>query len=119
MSDNGNQDLKIYEVTQKLTGEKRYQAAVTTEDACKQTGWLIADCFAIPQKPRYKSIPDHEGIYLVRLPCLTCPFQYAECLKPDSEDCPTRPNAPELQEWLKQAAQAHLCTYVGQGLAKA
>ncbi|GAJ00789.1 unnamed protein product, partial [marine sediment metagenome] len=35
-----------------------------------------------------------------------------------TEECPTRPSAPELQNWLKQAAEAHLCGYVGEALTK-
>lgn len=118
MSSNGDGELQIYEVTNKLTGEKSYRAATTTEDACKQSGWLIADCFAIPQKPRYKSVPDHETVVLVKLPCEVCPFQYAECLKPPADYCPVLHGAPELSEWLKQIAEAHLCPHYGEELEK-
>lgn len=118
MSTNNDQELKIYEVNHRTTGERSYQAARTAEDACKQAGWLIGDCYIIEQKPRYKPRPHHEPLVLVKIPCLTCPFQYAECLKPDSENCPTQPSAPDLNEWLKQATQAHLCHYTGKDLTK-
>jgi len=118
MSNNEHQELKIYEVNHRTTGDKSYQAARTAEDACKQAGWLIGDCFIVEQPPRRKPVPDHDTMLLVKIPCLTCPFQYAECRKPIAEKCPTQPSAPELQDWLKQAAQAHLCDYVGESLTK-
>jgi len=115
--DNGN-ELKIYEIINQTTGEKSFQPATNAEDACKQAGWLIGDCFVRAEKPRIKPVPDHDSLVLVHIPCETCPFQYAECRKPATEDCPTRPSAPELQNWLKQAAEAHLCNYYGQELSK-
>lgn len=118
MSNNGDQELQIYQVTNKLTGEKSYRAAKTAEDACKQVGWIIGDCYVTTQKPRYKSVPDHETVVLVKLPCEVCPFQYAECLKPPDQDCPVQHNAPELNEWLKQITQAHICQYYGEELEK-
>ncbi len=111
-------DYKIYEVTLRATGEKSYQAATNAEDACKQAGWLTGDCFIVEQKPRRKPVPDQETILLVKVPCQTCPFQYAECKKPPDQDCITRPEAPELQDWLKQATEAHLCPFIGKGLRK-
>lgn len=113
-----DQELQIYEVIHRETGVKSYQAATTAEDACKQAGWLIGDCFVVPQKPRRKPVPDHEPLCLVKIPCLVCPYQYAECIKPEDEVCPTQREAPELPEWLKQASQAHLCTFIGVSLAK-
>lgn len=118
MTSKNDQEPQIYEVTHRLTGEKRYQAATNAEDACKQACWLIGDCFAITQKPRYKPVPDHAPLVLVKLPCEVCPFQYAECLRPPDQDCPAQPNTPELNEWLKQAAQAHLCQYGGDELVR-
>ncbi|MBA7661065.1 hypothetical protein ES703_69077 [subsurface metagenome] len=118
MSQTTDQELKIYEVTLRATGKKSCQPATTAEDACKQAGWLIADCFVVAQKPRHEHRDKQEPQTLVKIPCFTCPFQYAECRKPATEECPTRPSAPELQNWLKQAAEAHLCNYVGQELSK-
>ena len=117
MNDNGHLELIVYEVTLRATGKKSYQAALTAEDAVKQAGWPIDECFVFAQNPRRQAVPDHDSILLYRIPCLTCPFQYTECRKPDTEDCPTRPTAPELQNWLKQAAEAHLCNYVGEDLS--
>ncbi len=111
-------DLVIYEITNRTSGDKSYQAARNAQDACQQAGWLIADCYINAQKPRYKPVPDHAPLCLVKLPCEVCPFQYAECLKPDAGECPAQPTAPELGEWLVQAAQAHLCQYSGQELKK-
>lgn len=118
MSDNGSTELKIYVVTHKLTGEKRYEPATNAEDACKQTGWLIADCFAVEDKPQRKPRRDDHSAMLIKIPCETCPYQYGECRKPADTGCPVRPDTPELKRWLKQAAQAHLCQYVGEKLAK-
>ncbi len=118
MSQNRDQDLKIYEITNRDTGIRRFEAATNAEDACKQAGWLIGNCYVNEQKPRMKPVPDHNPLALVKILCQVCPYQYAECRKPASEECPVRPNTPELGEWLKQATQAHLCDYVGQNLAK-
>jgi len=116
MNTTENTELKVYEVTHKLTGEKRFEAAIDAEDACKQAGWLIADCFAMAQKPRHHPVPDQETMLLVAIPCQTCSFQYAECRKPPDKDCPCRPNTPDLKQWLAEAATAHLCDFVGKVL---
>ena len=118
MSQNGDQELKIYEVTHRETGEKSYQAAQTAEDACKQAGWLIGDCFIREEKPKRKARGDNHSAMLVKIPCQVCPFQYAECRKPATEECPTRPTAPELQNWIKQATESHLCNHIGQELSQ-
>ena len=118
MSKTEAQELKIYEVTNRNTGEKRFACGYSTQEACESKGWLIGDCYVIEQKPRTQAVPDKPPKLLYRVHCLTCPFQYAECRKPDNEDCPTRPSSPELQNWIKQAAEAHLCGHVGQELSK-
>ena len=118
MTNTNEQELQIYEVTNRTTGNTSYQPATNAEDACKQAGWLIGDCYVSIHKPRYKPIPDHEGLNLVKLPCLTCPYQYAECQKPPALDCPVRPQAPDIQEWLKQATKTRLCPFVGETLTK-
>ena len=118
MSETEAQELKIYEVTNKDSGEKRYVVGVNQMDCCRQLGWKIEDCFIREEKPKRKARGDNHSAMLVKIPCCTCPFQYAECRKPDTEECPTRPKAPELQEWLKQATEAHLCGYIGQHLRK-
>jgi len=111
-------ELKIYEVTHRETGEKAFKAAKSAQEACFKAGWLIGDCFVAEDKPRKKITPGRGTRMLVKMPCLTCPFQWAECLKPAEEDCPTRPTAPELQDWVRQAVEAHLCGYTGVSLDK-
>ncbi|MBA7563525.1 hypothetical protein ES708_05184 [subsurface metagenome] len=118
MSETEAQELKIYELTNKDTGERHLSVSTNAQDACKQAGWLIGDCYVNQQKPKRKAGGDGHSALMVKIPCLTCPFQYAECRKPATEECPTRPSAPELQNWLKQATEAHLCDYVGQELSK-
>jgi len=118
MTDNREQELKIYEVTHRETGEKSYQAATNAQDACKQAGWLIGDCFVVAQKPRHRRKDKHETQPLVKVSCEVCPYQYAECRKPSNVGCPTRPSAPDFNEWTKQALKAHLCPYVGQALTR-
>ena len=118
MSETEAQELKIYELTNKNSGEKRYVVGVNQQDCCRQIGWLIGDCFIREEKPRRKARGDDHSALLYKVPCLVCPFQYAECRKPADKDCPVQPNAPDLHEWLKQAAQAHLCDYYGQELSE-
>jgi hypothetical protein len=118
MSNNADQELKIYAVTNRDTGEKHFAASYSAEEACIQAGWLIGDCFIREEKPKRKARGDDHSALLVKIPCQVCPFQYAECKKPAEAECPVQPNAPELNEWLKQAAQAHLCDYYGQELSE-
>jgi len=118
MSQNKDQELKIYVIVNRNTGEVVRQAASNAEDACQRAGWLIGDCFVREQQPRYKPVPDHEPLVLVKLPCQTCPYQWAECLKPPEQDCPCRREMPVLNEWLKEISKAHLCEFVGKELAK-
>ncbi len=112
------QELKIYEITHRDTGEVSYQPARTAEEACKQAGLTIGDCNVRPTDPRYRHHRKGEPTLLVKIPCETCHYQYAECKKPAEADCPTRSQLPELVDWLKQAAKAHLCTHQGEGLTK-
>lgn len=118
MEGKGKHDIKIYEVINRDTGEKSYQPATNAEDACKQAGWLIGDCFVREQKPRHKPVPDHEPLVLVKIPCKVCPYQWAECKKPPAEKCPCQREMPDLNEWLKEITKAHLCEFVGKELAK-
>jgi len=112
------QDLKIYEVLSTLTVEKSYQVATNAQDACLQAGWKIGDCYVHPLEPQRRTSPDQGTELRVKIPCHTCPFQYADCTKPDDVVCPVKPQAPELNEWLKQASEAHLCSYQGHALSK-
>ena len=118
MSINQDQELKIYELTNKNNGEKSYQAATTAEDACKQAGWLIDDCYVNPQNWQYHHNSKAGSQLRYKIPCQVCPFQYAECLRPADNECLVRPNAPELKQWLAQASEAHLCDYAGQELSE-
>lgn len=116
MSKRKPKDINIYDIDNRNTGECAHLPGTSAEDACKHTGWLIEDCFIVEQRPRYKPVPHHEALLLVKIPCRTCPFQYAECLRNDTEECPVQHDAPQVTEWLKQVAQAHLCSYIGKGL---
>jgi len=118
MSDNNNKELKIYEVTNRDSGEKRYAVGVNQMDCCRQLGWKIDDCFIRQEKPKRKARGDDHSALMVKIPCQVCPFQWAVCKKPAESECPVQPNAPDLHEWLKQASQAHLCDYNGQELSK-
>jgi len=118
MTTQNKEKQKLYEVTNRATGDKKYAVSDNAQDACKQHGWLIGDCFIYEQKPRRKPVPDHETTLLVKIHCQTCPYQYASCNKPDEVDCPVRPTDPTLEDWIRQAAKSHLCPHVGQTLAK-
>jgi len=109
-------ELQIYEVTNRLTGIKSYQAATNAEDACKQAGWLIGDCYVVAQTPqRPRKAYNNRGL-LVHLPCKACPYQYSECTKPGNEICPHQPDSPELSQWLKQVSHAPSCPHKGTDL---
>ncbi len=118
MNNHPGTELKIYELTNKDTGEKHIAASYNAQDACKQAGWLFDDCFIVEQKPLSREVKDHKRQLLYKVPCQVCPFQYAECRRPAHRECPVQPNAPDLHEWKKRAIQAHLCDYYGQDLSK-
>ena len=110
--------LKIYRVTDSFTGKVSYQAATNTRDACQQAGWLVENCYVVEQTSKTTAGRYSTSTILVKIPCKVCPFQYAECQKPEDGYCPVRPNAPELAEWLKQAARVHMCPFVGDDLRR-
>jgi len=116
MSTNESTELKIYEVHNRSTGEKHLSVATNTQQACNLAEWQIGDCFIVELKPRRQPAPGQETLLLVTIPCQTCPFQYAECRKPPDKDCPCKPKTPDLQRWLVEEAQAHLCDFVGASL---
>ncbi|MBA7624109.1 hypothetical protein ES703_31513 [subsurface metagenome] len=118
MSTNEAPELKIYELTNRNTGERHLQVNLGQPKVCSRPGWLIGDCFVREVKPQRKARGDDHSALMVKLPCQVCPFQYAECRKPAQAECPTQPNTPDLTEWLRQAALAHLCDYCGQSLSK-
>ncbi|GAI62230.1 unnamed protein product [marine sediment metagenome] len=118
MSEPEIQEVKIYIITNRSTGKKSYQEALNAEDACKQTGWLIGDCFVREVKPRYEARGGDHSALVVKIPCQTCPYQYAECLKPPDQDCPCRLKTPDLGEWMREITKSHLCQFVGEELTK-
>lgn len=118
MTSTQSRDLKIYEITNRNTGEKRYSVSDNAQNACKQLGWLIGDCYVNEQKPKYQHGKKRTPDLLFRVPCQVCPYQYAECKKVAGDNCPCQPETPDVKEWLNQATQAHLCLHVGSELAK-
>lgn len=109
-------DQKLYEVTNRITGERWLAISDNAENACMQADWLIGDCYVREVTGQRGHSKAGEPPLKVKIPCRVCPFQYAECKKPDEADCPVHINSPDLNEWLKQAATAHLCLHVGQDL---
>lgn len=109
-------ELKLYHVTNRITGERWLAITFNADDACKQADWLIGDCYVYEVTEKRGHSRKGEAPLKVNIPCRVCPFQYAECKKPDEVDCPVQVNTPELEEWLKQASTAHLCLHVGQDL---
>jgi len=118
MSEKNGENLSIYEITNRTTGSKHFVADTNAQAACEQLGWLIGDCYVNLQKPQSHWTKEAGVLRLVKIPCRICPLQYAECTKPLQLVCPIRPSSPELQSWLKQAAKARLCPYVGVSLSK-
>lgn len=116
MNTNEGTEPKLYHVTNRITGERWLAITANADDACKQADWLIADCYVEEVTERRGHSKKGEPPLKVNIPCRVCPFQYAECKKPDEADCPLSLNTPELEEWLKQATTAHLCLHVGQDL---
>lgn len=116
MTTNHDTELKLYEITHRSTGERHFAVDYNAQDACLQAGWLIGDCFIVEQKPLTKFDKHERSILLVKIPCRVCPYQYAECHKPDDAECPTRPETSDLNQWLKETSNAHLCPYTGYAL---
>lgn len=109
-------ELKLYQVTNRVTGERWLAITDNPGDACKQADWLFDDCYVEEVTERRGHSKAGEPPLKVKIPCHVCPFQYTECKKPDEVDCPIAPYAPDLNEWLKQATKAHLCLHFGQDL---
>lgn len=112
-----NQELKLYEVTNRNTGEKHYTIDSNAQDACLQAGWLIADCYIIEQQPIRKYDKHQRSTLLVKIPCHICSYQLTECNKPNDTDCPIQPQTSDLHQWLDEIAKSRLCHYVGHHLA--
>ena len=118
MTTKGKHEITIYRVVHRPSGEVSHQAATTNEEACKQAGWDIEDCFVTTAIQRYKPVPDHDSLILVKIPCQVCPYQWAECKKLPAEVCPCQHQIPDLKEWLTEITKSHLCPFVGESLAK-
>jgi len=116
MSDNGDQQLKIYKVYNRDTGETHHSLATNAQDACKLAEWQIGDCFVSEVKEQRGHGKAGDPTLKVKIPCEVCLYQYAECRKPFRELCPCRPESPDVNEWKRQAILAHLCDFVGQDL---
>ena len=112
------EELKLYEVTHRATGESHFAVSNTAYDACVQAGWVIGDCYVVEQKPIAKYDKHERAILFVKIPCRVCPYQYTACNKPPEAKCPTQPETPELNQWLKEISKAHLCPHAGQDLGK-
>jgi len=118
MSETESTELKVYEITNRETGEKSHQAASNAEDACKQAGWLIGNCYVVLAIHHRTLDSQNEPVVLVRISCQVCPYQWAECKKPPRRICPCRREMPDLNEWLAEITKAHLCEFVGEELTK-
>ena len=110
--------LKIYELTNKATGQKHVLASNNPQEACHQVGLLIGDCYFTERKPKRLQKGYGHPVLLINIPCRLCPFQYAECRKPVTDDCPHRPDSLDLNFWLQQASKLDRCEYYGQTLEK-
>jgi hypothetical protein len=45
--------MKLYEVQNRITRERRVVEAKSAQEACKKCGWLIGDCF-VKERRRYE-----------------------------------------------------------------
>lgn len=109
---------KIYEVTLRETGQRHFSVATNAQDACKEAGWEIGNCYVKELTPtRCPHDPTALHKY-VAVHCEICPYQYAECTKKPDDECPCRPQAPDIQAWAIEASKAHLCPYTGIPLTK-
>lgn len=110
--------LKLYEVTHRATGERHFAVAYNAQDACSQSGWLIGDCYVIEQKPLSKYNKHDRAILLVKIPCQVCPYHYAECTKPTDAECPIRPDTTDPGQWRKEISKVLICPHIGDDLGK-
>ncbi len=111
-------ELKLYEVTHRLTGDQHFAVSDNAQDACLQAGWLIGDCYVVEQKPLVKYDKKERIRLLVKIPCHVCPYQYAECAKPADTECPIRPETTDPGQWQKEISKARSCPHMGEELSK-
>lgn len=108
----------IYQVTHRTTGEKRLTVASSAPHACSNFQWMVSDCYVTLYTTREGKYRNELRFDLVAVPCETCPYQYAECRKPESADCSVRNDVPDLHKWFQKVTLAHLCDFVGEDIDK-
>jgi len=118
MSQTQETKAKLYYITNRATKKRGLAVSDNAQDACKQLGWMIGDCFVQEAHEHLRRRKEHGLEPLVRVPTLTCPYQYAACKRPKNTPCSLNQDTPDLPEWLRVAMQAHLCAYVGEPLYK-
>ena len=118
MNENESNELKIYEVTNKATGQKRYSVSTNAQDACQRACWPIGDCFVYEQKPKRRPMSHDRPLTLYKIPCRLCPYQYSECVNPPGEQCPCQSDTTDLNDWQKQVSKAYQCPHVGHQLQR-
>lgn len=112
------QELKLYQVNHRITGERHYAVDYNAQDACSQSGWAIGDCYVIEQKPITKYDKHDRAIMLVKIPCHVCPYHYAECIKLADSECPIRPDTTDPDQWNNEISKVRLCPHTGEDLSK-
>ncbi len=118
MTEHKAQRPQIYMTINKNTGESHFLASHNAQEDCKEAGALIGTCYVINATPPPPQEPDIKLHRIKKILCQICPYQYGECTKPPEGECPLRTNTPDLQEWIKQSAKAHLCQYTGVALTE-
>lgn len=106
----------LYQATNRTTGEKRLVVATSTEDALALLGWEEGDCYIGFCHTLAGEYHNKRRYDLVAVPCKTCPYQYAECGKPEGIECPVTSDVPDLNKWLQKISLAHLCEFVGEDI---
>lgn len=118
MEENSSQRQKLYQITNRDTGEERTVVSDNAQDACSSLGWLTGDCHFMLVRGHFKAGKDGEGQLLFEVPCEVCNFQWASCDRPLGQPCPCSIENPDLGKWLLNVTMAHLCEFVGQDLDK-
>lgn len=118
MNNSDSTPKKIYQVTHRESGEKRYIASSAAQNACAGLGWLIGDCHIYEVEPQLHNIQSFKTTLCIKVPCGVCSFQWAECQLSPGYECPCSPTTPDVQEWARQVVKAHLCTHVGVSLLR-
>lgn len=103
----------LYKATPKVAGVPWIIIASCITEARKQLGdsanqFTVRGIDGKRKRPRGRTA----GTYYP-VPVKLCPYQYGECCIPVGGECYVKPNAPDMQEWVKRATEAHLCAHVG------